>query len=230
MYPVVKSAFKSFNVPFEAAIPYMYQDIKGLITVGVGNLIDPVDAALGLPFRWKTKPGIKTPGAAAGKQDIKDEWNRIKNDKSLAQKGHTACEPITNLELSDSDIDDLIETRLNQNEAFLKRQKPFLDFDKWPADAQLGILSMAWAAGPGFFNDFPKFSAGCAKQDFDTAADECKLDETGNAGVAPRNRADKRLFQNAAAVVAGEADGFYSRSILYFPQMLLKPMVITPGP
>ena len=45
--------------------------------------------------------------------------------------------------------------------------------------------------------------------------------------MIPRNRADKKLFENAAAVIAGEADHIYMRSILYYPTVLLKPITIT---
>ncbi|HVF90038.1 MAG TPA: hypothetical protein VNH22_08215, partial [Blastocatellia bacterium] len=68
----------------------------------------------------------------------------------------------------------------------------------------------------------------CNKLDFDAAAENCKISEVGNPGVIPRNKANKRLFQNAAAVLAGEADGFYQRQVLYYPQVLMKPIVITP--
>src|SRR4051812_26385866 len=115
MYPRVKDFFREFNEPFEGAIAYMYQDIKGLVTVGVGILIDPISEALILPFSWKNKKGVKSPGARATRQEIADEWNTIKNDATLAKKGHTACEPITSLELTNDEIEALIETRLNQN-------------------------------------------------------------------------------------------------------------------
>jgi hypothetical protein len=61
------------------------------------------------------------------------------------------------LELSDDAIDSLIIDRLTKNESFLKRQPWFQDFDTWPADAQLGLLSMAWAMGPAAPGNFPSF-------------------------------------------------------------------------
>ncbi len=227
MHATVKTQFRAFNAPLEGVVKYMYLDIKGLVTVGVGNLIDPVNAALDLPFRYKNKPGAKNAGQLASRADIEAEWKLIKGKPELAQKGHRACEPLTALELDDAAINALIDKRLSQNESFLKRQKAFKDFDQWPADAQLGLLSMAWAMGPGFSSSWPKFSAACEKMDFDAAAENCRMTESGNPGVIPRNKANKLLFQNAAAVLAGEADGFYKRQILYYPQILLKPITIT---
>jgi hypothetical protein len=229
MYPSVRSIFRAFNEPFEGVVRYMYLDIKGLVTVGVGNLIDPVTAATGLPFRFKDKPGITTPGKLATRGEIIAEWNRLKVDQNLAQKGHRACAPITNLELDDGAIDDLIGVRLSQNEVYLKRQKAFRDLENWPADAQLGLLSMAWAMGPGGPPKFRHFSMACEKQDFDTAAEQCKISEAGNPGVVPRNQANRTLFHNASAVIAAESNFDLLRSMLYYPQILLKPIIITAG-
>jgi hypothetical protein len=207
----------------------MYLDIKGLVTVGVGNLIDPMAAATELPFRFKDKPAIANPGKSASHAEITAEWNKIKGDQTLAQKGHRACAPITDLELDDDAMDNLISKRLNQNDAYLKRQKFFRDLDNWPADAQLGLHSMAWAMGPGGPAKFRHFSAACEKQDFETAAEDCKISEVGNPGVVPRNRANRLLFRNAAAVIAGASDFGLQRSMLYYPQILLKPIIITAG-
>lgn len=225
MHASVSNRFRAFNEPLEGVVTYMYLDVKGLVTIGVGNLIDPVDVALTLPFRYKNHAGVE-PGEWARKADIEAEWSLIKGRQELAKKGHRACEPLTKLELDDSSINALINRRLLQNEIFLKRQKAFHDFEKWPADAQLGLLSMAWAMGPGFSASWPRFSAACSKMDFDAASEHCKISEAGNPGVAPRNQANKILFQNAAAVLAGQADGLYMGQTLYYPAIILKPVTI----
>jgi hypothetical protein len=225
MHISVKSGFRAFNEPIEGVVRYMYLDIKGLVTIGVGNLIDPMGEALALPFRYKNRPAIR-----ASQSEIEAEWKLIKGNTALARRGHRACEPLTNLELDDIAIDTLVNDRLLKNEGFLKRQNAFIDFDKWPADAQLGLLSMAWALGPGFSNKWPRFRAACEKMDFDAAAENCRMRESDNPGVIPRNRANRVLFQNAAAVLAGEGRGFYRREILYYPSLLLKPSIITGSP
>jgi len=198
----------------------MYLDIKGLVTVGVGNLIDPVAEAQALPFRFKNKPGISAPGSSATPDQIAAEWQTLKSNSSLATKGYTACEPLTQLELSDDAINSLISARLTQNESYLKRQEWFLGFDTWPADAQLGLLSMAWAMGPAGPVGFPNFRAACQKLDFSTAAAECKMSEAGNPGLIPRNRANFTLFSNAAVVVASGAQSNFQRPNLYYPRVL----------
>ena len=229
MFPSVQSNFRAFNTTFEGSIPFMYLDIKGLVTVAVGNLVDPVELAQALPFRFKNKPGIASPGTPASEDQIAAEWNTLKNNPSLATKGFKACEPITQLELNDDSIDALISDRLTRNESFLKRQQAFQDFDSWPADAQLGLLSMAWAMGPAGPGQFPHFRAACENLDFNTAAAECKMNEAGNPGLIPRNRANATLFSNAAIVLAGEDQGGLQRSNLFYPRVLTT-ADIAPGP
>ena len=220
MYSAIQSSFPAFSKQFEGRVPYMYVDVRQLVTVGVGNLIDPVQAAQALPFRFKNKPGISTPGSPATPDQIAEEWQAIKNNLSLATRGHTACEPITQLELSDDAIDTLILNRLTQNESFLKRQQWFQGFDTWPADAQLALLSMAWAMGPGGPGNFPHFRAACQNLDFSAAAAECKMSEAGNPGLIPRNQANVTLFSNAAIVLANEAQSSFQRATLYYPRAL----------
>ena len=68
----------------------------------------PIANQFGLHFRFKDKPGIAAPGKLATRDEIVAESNKLKGDQSLAQKGHRACGPITNLELDDDAIDNLI--------------------------------------------------------------------------------------------------------------------------
>ena len=42
MRPSVFAAFPGFITRFEGRLPFMYLDTKGLVTTGVGNLIDPL--------------------------------------------------------------------------------------------------------------------------------------------------------------------------------------------
>jgi hypothetical protein len=223
MFASVQSTFPAFSAKFEDRVPYMYLDIKGLVTVGIGNLIDPVAAAQALPFQFKNAPG-----SFATPDEIAAEWQAVKNDQSLKTSWYSAFESITQLELSDDSIDAVILERLNQNESFLKGPQWFPNFDTWPADAQLGLLSMAWAMGPASFAGFPRFSAACRILDFKTAAAECKMDDTGNAGLTPRNQANFTLFSNAEIILAGQAQGVLERPTLYYPRTLT-PADITPA-
>lgn len=202
MRQAVRDAFVSFTEGFEGKCSWLYLDVKGLVTTAIGNLVDPSAAAVGLPFRHPD-------GSPATREEILREWVYVKSRIDLALAGGGAFARITTLRLDDAGISQVVLGKLAQTEASLKGRFP--DWEDWPADAQLGLLSMAWAAGAGIH--FPKFQAAALKQDWTTCTTECHLDDTNNPGLRPRNAANVRLFQNSARVQAFGLDP----SILYFP-------------
>ena len=208
MYASVKTAFSSFTNTFEGRIHWMYADVKGLVTTGVGNLIEPVAVAGVLPFQHAN-------GVAATAAEITAAWQDIKNNGlTLGAAGANACATRNDLRLTDAAIDNLVSSKLASNETTFLRSFP--DFESWPADAQLAGMSMSWALGPAFAPSWPKLTAALKAKDWKAAAANCSISTTGNAGVAPRNVADQALFTNAAAVAAGTADP----TVLYYPGMV----------
>jgi IPT/TIG domain-containing protein len=202
MYPSVRAAFLSFSTRFEGRMPYMYLDVRGLVTIGVGNLIDPVDLALPLPFMQKADL------AAATQDEIRVDWQTVKGrqDLAMAHDYLQQFDALTALKLTDESIDQIVLGKLDSNEATLSNTPEFADLDTWPVDAQLGLFSMAWAAGSGFGGGFLRFRAACAAKDWNTAATESNMDDTHNPGLRPRNEANRILFSNAAQVVQQNLD------------------------
>lgn len=195
MHRSVEEAFVPFSSKFEGVVPWMYQDIKGLVTVAIGNLIDPMVHALVLPF-------VRPDGSRATKEEIAAEWQAVKAHPLLAKHGHIAARSVTRLRLTDEGIVEVVLQKLHQFESALCQRFP--GFDDWPADAQLATLSMAWACGPGF--RFPTLAAALNDRDFDLAAKSCHMNETGNPGLIPRNKANKIMYRNAAKVQAWKLD------------------------
>ena len=207
MHASVTDIFPTFSKRFEGYVTWMYLDIKGLVTVGIGNLIDPEASALGLPF-------VDLNGVKASAAQISAEWRKLKGMPELAQKGHKACKAITTLRLQDPDIDTLVRQRLAANEVGLV--KTFPEFQAWPADAQLGVLSMAWAMGSGFPAKWPRFKAACLAHNWLEAAADCRMKEAGNPGIVPRNDANQQLFRNAHEVTKQGLEP----SRLFYPEAL----------
>ena len=50
VHPSVLADWGAWTAQFEGRVAWPYLDVKGLVTVGLGCLIDPVSAALPLPF------------------------------------------------------------------------------------------------------------------------------------------------------------------------------------
>jgi GH24 family phage-related lysozyme (muramidase) len=190
MHNSVRLAFPKFTERFEGRVPWMYQDIKGLITTGLGCLIDGVVEAQALPWQ---RDSDNNPASA---KEIALEWLRIKHAHGIASKGANASRAFSTLHLNGADIDRLALKRLDQHERYLKLIFP--EIEHWPADAQLGLFSMSWAMGPGFVVHFPKFTDACKRQDWISTANECIMNATKNPGLVPRNKANVKLYTSAS--------------------------------
>lgn len=192
MRQAVLDNFRKFTDPLEGTVDFMYLDqhrdaagnLAPLVTTGIGNLIDPIPAALRL--RWSVRRRTNY----ANTLEIMNAWTTVKKRVDLALHGGMAYKGLTNLYLEPAELDRLFLSRLNANEAILKGR--FKGWDTFPADAQMGIHSMAWAMGANF--NFPKFQTACGKLDWVTAANECKISN----GAKARNDANKALFLAAA--------------------------------
>lgn len=221
----VRASAYDFNRPMEGDIPYFYQDVKGLVSIGVGLLADPIQLALNLPL-------VKPDGTPAGRDDIAAEWLRIKNlppnDKgqTAAQLGHRYAKPHTKLRLTEEGLRFTFNRKLAQMEAEIA--KGFPDWETWSSDAQLATLSLAWAVGPRFWDPgagksyFRKLSNALRLRDYETASRECFLpEERWISGLRPRNKANRALYLNAAIV---EQSGM-NPDALYYPHDLAQPEI-----
>lgn len=210
----VIDAFPAYTVQFEGYVHTMYVDVRGLVTTGAGNLIDPVSAALALKWRHPD-------GELASSDEIRAQWAALK--ARAAEMAHhnpstqaKACG--LTLQLDDDAISELVRERLEANADDIARRH-FPAFADFPADAQLAIMSLAWAAGSDWPRKFPHAKASILAGDWATAALEATLstktpEGVVNAGVIPRNNAQKICFANAAAV---DANSTIDRTRVYYP-------------
>ena len=198
-------------------LTYLYTDSKGFVTIGTGNLVDPVSMATGLPF-------YNPSGSVTSQQDIAFAWREVKDAWPGVQS--TRCAALTSIRLRADGLTALIMRTIAQDWAGLLAQFP--GCDQWPADAQLGVLSSSWAWGSYFCNVWNKiggtpmgfgdqFKMQVATPDFALAAgvmlDVSVHEERINPGIVPRDRAEVVMFQNAQAVIEAGAD----RSKLWYP-------------
>jgi GH24 family phage-related lysozyme (muramidase) len=186
IHNTVREKFFAFNVPFEGAISHLYADVRNLVTIGVGCLVDPLPMALALPMR-------RADGTLATAQEIAADWNAVKGDPLCTTRGHAYAAKLTRLHLEPADIEALVLRRLDDFAAHLAKRFPA--FDSWPWQVQLAVLSIAWACGPGF--RFPRMEQALRDGDFLWAAAECEIDASGNAGVIGRNKANEALLMRA---------------------------------
>jgi GH24 family phage-related lysozyme (muramidase) len=217
----VRDAFFDFTTPLEGIVKWMYLDVKGLVTVGVGNLLPDEGSAAALPFFRDGSPSSLVDDATK-----RQGWRDVKARQDLKLKLYTSFEPVCNLRLSTDNVRDLVNSKLSSNKTILLGFFP--DFPNWPADAQLGLMSMAWALGAAFSPHWPNFTAACRSRDFAAAAINCRISETGNPGLIPRNKANQLLFQNASKVENPENG--YDLNTLYYPVQLLDAVIVEGTP
>lgn len=191
---VLENVFE-YQRTFEGCIDHLYCDILGLVTTGVGNLVDPKSIAMGWMFRWRSMPGrLATP------KEIGVEWDKVKAAAAPdpSQKSHLFYRAITSLFLDREYIEERVDQTAKSFVILLADDFP--DWNAWPADAQMGVLGVVWAVGPGKMRRFfPRFMAACKAQEWIDASHECLVNATKNAGVVPRNRNNRALFKSAAA-------------------------------
>jgi GH24 family phage-related lysozyme (muramidase) len=191
MKAAVRLHFLAFTAPLEGVCRHLYLDVKGLVTTGVGNLVDPLSAALRLPWQ-------RPDGTAASHSEIVAEWSKVKARTDMKLRGGGAYAAITSLRLSKEAVQDLVDVTLTRMDQQMAHAFP--GWADLPADAQLACLSMSWAVGPGWPTKFPRCSDAVRARDFLTAEQECTISTDGNPGIKPRNVANKLCFRNAHTV------------------------------
>ncbi len=240
MRQAVISGWVSYSGKLEGVVPWAYLDYLGLVTVAIGNLIDPMAAALALPFVRLLD------GEPATREEIAAEWATLKagdcqhrtggcgwkgtGKVCFAHQGHLAAKGATKLRLTAGGVSRVVLGKLAQNDADLARRFP--DYPDWNADAQFFANSISWACGAGF--RFPQLEAALRAQDFVEALKHCHIDESGpdhiqgnaddNWGLKPRNVANKIMLANAAKV-----QGFHLDPDVLLYEVPDAPLVVPPA-
>lgn len=206
--------YHQFSAPLEGRVPKMYCDVLGLITTGVGNLINTLPQALALP--WLLADGSK---ATAAQITADFELCRANKD-SFAKLKWTVYAGQLKCHLAEKDIDALVQRTLDVNEGFYRKRWP--KYDVFPADAQLAINSMGWAVGPAFHQKFENLAKCIDAEDWAGCVAACKIRDgldtpskaDDNPGIVPRNAGNKLLFGNAQVVKERGLDP----NVLYWPK------------
>lgn len=181
----VRTAFPNAVVHHEGRTSWLYLDTKGLVTTGVGNLVDPVSLALELPWR-------RAGGEMATCAEVEADWERVKAMRAGMIAGRYRGPRALHLE--EADVDELVDRKAGEFWGHLAATFP--SAEDWPADAQLGLLLHAWAVGPhGYRRNWPKMSAALDACDWLEVAAQCVMPRARMS----RNEAHALCFRNAAA-------------------------------
>jgi GH24 family phage-related lysozyme (muramidase) len=184
----IRSNWLAFSTCFEGVSPHLYLDIRGLVTVAIGALVDSPSAAAALT-------GWDNPGGVVA------DWHRVK--AMPAGLVWTRYAAPSSPRLTPEGVEAVTLERLELAAAVLARTFP--DFPSWPWQAQAATLSMAWAMGPGFASSWPRWAAFARARDWRSCASDCEIRWQDNVGVRPRNWANAALFLLAAGATDEEA-------------------------
>jgi GH24 family phage-related lysozyme (muramidase) len=169
----------------EGVVRYMYLDVVGLVTIGVGFMLPNADAvtALNLVRRSDSAP--------ASADEKRQDWESV-HSQGKAKPAQT-YEQFTKLELPDSEIDRELTKRVNDFQRNLTSRFP--SFDGFPDEAQIGLLDLIYSLGPrGLFNGYPKLCAAAELGNWKACAEQ-----STRRNVSDNRNADlKQLFLDAA--------------------------------
>ena len=183
----VWASFPAWIEQYEGRKSWLYRDTApaGLVSSGVGLLLDPI--ALALPLPW-----LRPDGAPASQEEIHADWQRVKAlpRAMLAERYRVPA----SLHLAEPAIDALTHQTMSSTLRALAHTFP--DLATYPAPVQTAILGMAWLAGPYSFAKRPAFVAAVRAHDWKVAADASAIKNA----TATRNDAHRALFLSAAGV------------------------------
>jgi hypothetical protein len=212
VYPSVATAFEQINNQLEGKVSWPYLDSKGLVTCAVGYLVD--DGSGVAPSRMLALPWKHTDGTTATDDEIRTGWLAVKNS-GLAGigGGNQKFADLTDLRLDEAGIDQATKGWIADAEPILTESFP--DYPTMQADAQLALLLMAYALGPAFSLEYPKFTAAinATIPEYDVAAQESHISTVGNPGVEPRDQDLLVLLGNAERAQATNVP----HSVLWYP-------------
>lgn len=195
MKQAVIDAFLAWTEKFESFLTWFYLDVKGFVTIGYGNLVDPISAISGLMF-------VNADGSPASAVQVQGAWQAVKRLQGLAPEGGGTFERFTSVRATRDSINALCGAKLALIAKHVRAYFP--GWDDFPADGQLLICSMCWAMGDGALAHWPHFVAAVNAGDWLAVATphgtpaSCQMSEVGqNASFKRRNAANLALATSA---------------------------------
>src|SRR6185295_93304 len=160
---------------FEGRTDYLYQDSRGFVTIGVGNLVATPDDCARLP--------LYTPHAANGARLSGFMTPATESQKRAAWANVHGCPPgrremyyanATTVRMLDADIDALAVSRL-EHEFLPGLRKLYEGFDDLPHSAQSALVDMIFNLGVAGLAKFHHLQAAVRLRDWQLAALSCHV-------------------------------------------------------
>jgi GH24 family phage-related lysozyme (muramidase) len=183
----------------EGCCYWLYCDLKGFVTVGIGNLVRSPDHAASLPFEHDD-------GAQATAEEKRSAYIAVQDAfrPGLLAKSYSHLMTIRmTLDFAES----LLERRLT--EEFLPAlARIFHRIDSWPMEARRAVVDMAYSLGiNGLVTVYPKFIAACYAKDWSACAKECHRAKPGENPADPMTWGPRNSWTREMFLLAAEQHG-----------------------
>jgi GH24 family phage-related lysozyme (muramidase) len=154
-------------VRFEGSVGWMYRDVAGYVTVGIGNLIHDADDAMKFPFVV-----VNGHGRAATSAEINADFGRvIALARGMMAKAYRAPSGME-IELTDEAIRELAIGRL-RSEFLPGLSRLCKGFETFPAPARAALVDLSWNLGLRGLETFGHMLAAVDRRDWAAAAEHC---------------------------------------------------------
>lgn len=182
---------------FEGAIPWMYRDTVGKMTVAIGRMLPDAPAAQALPFQ--------VAGRAATPVEIAAEFARVEA-LPMGRPAQFYRRPGVP-ELTSDQMSSLLRTVLLEMEAHLR--VGLRGYDSLPDAVKLALLDMSYNLGvAGLLQGYPRLIQAVEAGNWTQAASVCSRRGPG----AARNEWTRQQFLvNVITTVKAEAEGLLKR-------------------
>ncbi|MEI2806739.1 MAG: hypothetical protein V9G18_12610 [Albidovulum sp.] len=236
-----------FLAEYEGKYREMYLDVNGDVTTGVGFLLGSENATT--KYKWEK---ISSSGEEAGsiKEAAKDEWKKLRSlrnnptikveylkgqawsfirfGRKLDVNWKGKKQKLITLKLAIGEIERSMPILAEEHvrDLIVSSNEYFNDFYSFPADAQLGIITVIWANGPMYLHKpkrngkdgFPTFCRLCMERSWGDIADKKEYRWKAMPRGRGRDLALYRLFKNAANLDAAKNAGInVNINILHYP-------------
>ena len=156
---------------WESNVPFMYLDSRGNVTVGVGNMIPNMAAAVALPFYVPNGPNSMRPANAL---EIQNDWKRLQGMSfgNYRADYYDSSNPPSPTLRNDARMA-LLTTYVTQEEVTLSQRLSC--YAGLPECVQVSALDMAYNLGvQGFLSKFPACVRALEAQEYQLASTLCQ--------------------------------------------------------
>ena len=156
---------------FEGCTTWLYADVRGLVTIGIGNLVENADACAALPFVHALLTADGSPPPPVTDDDKRNAYCKILNAFD-SPKPAAAYRFVSDLRLTQAFVAELVGQRL-EAEFYPGLLRLCPGFDAFPLPARRALVDMAYNLGVGGLEKFPHLLAACNAGDWAEAARQC---------------------------------------------------------